>query len=451
METRELYSIFKSCGSVVTDSRKVCGGELFFALKGDNFDGNEYAGRALDSGAAYAVVDRSASICSRMEEFKDADGRSRIIPVEDTLSSLQSLARFHRENVLGEGRHLTVLGITGTNGKTTTKELIREVLSANYNVTATEGNFNNDIGVPLSVLKITPETQIAVIEMGASHPDDIAKLVKVCEPDYGIVTNAGRAHLQGFGSFEGVKRAKGRLYDYINENGRAVFVNEDDGTLRSMCAEREGLSIIPYGLETDGCEILPATPESPYLRIRLNDGKVVETKLVGSYNAANVLAAICIGKFFEVGEDDAIARISEYVPSNSRSQMVRTGRNVLIVDAYNANPSSMTASLQNFFGMEAPEKAVMIGDMGELGESSADEHERILKLLNESSVGRIFLVGQEFKKALTAAGMETDARISWFPSSEELAAHLAEQGIDGYMVLIKGSHSMRMEKVVPEL
>ena len=447
MEIKELYSIFCKCGTVTTDSRTIRGGELFFALKGENFDGNEYASKALDAGAAYAVVNETAPIASRMSEYIDTEGKSRIIPVPDTLVALQSLAHYHREHVLGD-EHLTVIGITGTNGKTTTKELIRTVLSAKYNVIATEGNFNNDIGVPLSLLKITPATQLAVIEMGANHPDDIAKLVQVCEPDYGIITNVGKAHLLGFGSFEGVQRAKGQLYDYVNAHGRAVFVNEDDQVLRSMCSRRAGLSIVPYGLVTDGCQVLESAPENPYLRIRMNDGKVLETKLVGAYNAANALAAICIGKFFEVPEEDAIAKIAEYVPSNSRSQMVKTDRNVLIVDAYNANPSSMRASLANFFSMSAPAKAVMIGDMGELGESSAEEHEGILKLLTDSNIDKIFLVGHEFEKALKSV---SDARISWFASSDELVAYLAENKIDGYTILIKGSHSMHMEKTVPEL
>lgn len=451
MEIKELYSIFCKCGTVTTDSRTIRGGELFFALKGENFDGNEYASKALDAGAAYAVVNESAPIASHMSEYIGAEGRSRIIPVPDTLRTLQDLARYHREHVLGD-EHLTVIGITGTNGKTTTKELIRTVLSAKYNVIATEGNFNNDIGVPLSLLKITPATQLAVIEMGANHPDDIAKLVQVCEPDYGIITNVGKAHLLGFGSFEGVQRAKGQLYDYVNAHGRAVFVNEDDQVLRSMCSQRAGLSIVPYGLVTDGCQVLETTPENPYLRIRMNDGKVLETKLVGAYNAANALAAICIGKFFEVPEEDAIAKIAEYVPSNSRSQMVKTDRNVLIVDAYNANPSSMRASLANFFSMSAPAKAVMIGDMGELGDSSAEEHDDILKLLINNEVDKIFLVGKEFGKSLEAIPEEViGRRIYWFASSDELAAHLSEIKLAGYTILIKGSRSMRMEKTVPEL
>lgn len=451
MEIKDLYDIFRKCGSVLTDSRKISGGELFFALKGENFDGNEFADKALEVGAAYAVVNADASVCARANDFPDGNGGSRLISVNDTLVALQDLARWHREHVLGDDKHLTVIGITGTNGKTTTKELIRTVLTAGFNVTATEGNLNNDIGVPLSVLKITPETQLAVIEMGASHPDDIAKLVKVCEPDYGIITNVGRAHLQGFGSFEGVQRAKGQLYDYVNANGKAVFVNADDDVLRSMCESRDGLSIIPYGLETDGCHLLETTPENPYLRIELSDNKVVATHLVGAYNAANVLAAICIGKFFGVDEDAAVAQVASYVPSNSRSQMVRTERNVLIVDAYNANPSSMTASLENFFNMSAPAKAVMIGDMGELGDSSAEEHEKILKLLTDSSIDKIYLVGKEFEKALAKAGKSGNERIFWFASSDALSAYLSENQLSGYSILIKGSHSMRMEKTVQVL
>lgn len=451
MEISELYAIFRKCGKVATDSRAISGGELFFALKGENFDGNEYAVKALETGAAYAVVNAGSAICSRSDEFKDVAGGSRLIAVADTLATLQALGRHHRENVLGDGKHLTVIGITGTNGKTTTKELIRAVLSAGFNVTATEGNLNNDIGVPLSLLKITPQTQIAIIEMGASHLDDISSLVRVCEPDYGIITNVGRAHLLGFGSFEGVKKAKGQLYDYVNAHGKAVFVNEDDEVLRSMCAEREGISIVPYGLVTDGSEILPATPENPFLRIRLADGVIVSTSLVGSYNSANVLAAICIGKFFGISEKDAVMKIASYVPSNSRSQMVKTEKNVLIVDAYNANPSSMKAALANFIQMEAGRKAVMLGDMRELGESSVDEHSGILDMLLKSGIDRIFLVGDEFRKALTRAGIVLGERIEWAATSDELASRLAESPLEGYLVLVKGSRGTRMEKTLPML
>ena len=449
MEISELYSIFCSCGAVATDSRAIRGGELFFALKGENFDGNEYAEKALESGAAYVVVSEDAPICEKRSEYKDEKGGSRILPVHDTLAELQALARYHRENVLGPDKHLTVIGITGTNGKTTTKELIRTVLSAEFNVTATEGNLNNDIGVPLSLLKITPETQLAIIEMGASHPDDIEKLVKVCEPDYGIITNVGKAHLLGFGSYEGVKKAKGKLYDYVNAHGKAVFVNEDDEVLCKMCVERSGLSIVPYGLATDNGAVLETTKENPYLRIRLSDGNVVETKLIGAYNASNVLAAICIGKFFGVGEVEAITKIASYVPSNSRSQMVNTEHNVLIVDAYNANPSSMKAALSNFSSVNAEPKAVLLGDMRELGEGSVDEHKAIVKMLIESDNKLICLVGDEFKKALDET--KTDSRFHWYSTSSELASALESNCLDGYTILVKGSRGIQMEKTLPAL
>lgn len=449
MEISELYKIFRICGSVTTDSRAIRGGELFFALKGENFDGNEYAEKALQSGAAYAVVNVEAAICEKISEYKDVSGQSRILPVQDTLAELQALARYHRENVLGPDNHLTVIGITGTNGKTTTKELIRTVLSAEFNVTATEGNLNNDIGVPLSLLKITPETQLAIIEMGASHPDDIEKLVKVCEPDYGIITNVGKAHLLGFGSYEGVKKAKGKLYDYVNAHGKAVFVNEDDDVLCDMCEERSGLSIVPYGLATDNGAVLETTKENPYLRIRLADGNVVETKLIGSYNASNVLAAICIGKFFGVTESEAISQIASYVPSNSRSQMVNTEHNVLIVDAYNANPSSMKAALSNFSSINAEPKAVLLGDMRELGEGSVEEHKAIVKMLIESDNKLICLVGEEFKKALSE--IDSDSRFHWYATSSELASALEAKPLCGYTVLVKGSRGIQMEKTLPAL
>ncbi len=449
MEISELYSIFCGCGAVTTDSRAIKGGELFFALRGENFDGNEYAEKALAAGAAYAVVNDDAPVCAKCPEYMDESGRSRIVPVKDTLATLQSLARYHRENVLGEGKHLTVIGITGTNGKTTTKELIRTVLSAEFNVTATEGNLNNDIGVPLSLLKITPETQLAIIEMGASHPDDIEKLVKVSEPDYGIITNVGKAHLLGFGSYDGVKKAKGKLYDYVNEHGKAVFVNEDDEVLCEMCEERSGLSIVPYGLVTDNGAVLETTDEKPYLRIRLSDGNVVETKLIGSYNASNVLAAICIGKFFGVGETEAISQIASYVPSNSRSQMVKTEHNVLIVDAYNANPSSMKAALANFSSINAKPKAVLLGDMRELGDGSVAEHKSIVKMLLESDNKLICLVGEEFKKALDES--EADSRFHWYSTSSELASALEFEPLSGYTILVKGSRGIQMEKAIPAL
>ena len=451
MEIIDLYNIFKQCGKVTTDSRKVAGGELFFALKGENFDGNLYAAKALGAGAAYAVVDADSQAVDYAGDYVDASGRSRIIPVPSTLAALQALARHHRENV--RSPRLPVIGITGTNGKTTTKELIRTVLAAKFNVKATEGNLNNDIGVSLTLLSFGPETEIAVVEMGASHPDDIEKLVKVSEPDYGLITNVGKAHLQGFGSFEGVQKAKGALYDYVAAHDGEVFVNADDSVLVSMAESRQGMVLIPYGIENDEVEILPATPEEPFLRLSFPDGRILKTSLVGSYNAANVLAAICIGRHFGVDDDAAFAAISGYTPSNSRSQMVRTAKNTLIVDAYNANPSSMRAALGNFAGIEAAHKTALLGDMRELGEDSVNEHIEILKLAASIGLEKLCLVGDEFRKAIDShiVDIPSGLDLRWFPDSVALATALHDAPLSGNVVLVKGSRGIMMEKALPEL
>ena len=320
MTTEELYSIYLDCGCrVTTDSRKITGGEIFFALKGENFDGNDYALSALEKGAAWAVADR-----------RELPEHERLIVVDDALAALQQLAIWHRTHL--RGGHLPVIGLTGTNGKTTTKNLIRAVLSRKYRVSATEGNLNNDIGVPLTLLSIRPDTEIAVVEMGANHPDDIAKLVQVSRPDYGLITNVGRAHLLGFGSFEGVKAAKGELYRWLgSRRGSVIFINEDDSELKGMAA---GIAchFFGYGRNYQHAEILECTPEEPCLRLRL-DGQIVATRLVGAYNADNVLASIAIGDYFGVPRKDAVEAIAAFVPDNIRSQMVRTSRNTLIVDA----------------------------------------------------------------------------------------------------------------------
>lgn len=432
MEIKDLYEIFRQSSGVNTDSRTIRPGELFFALRGENFDGNSYAQKALEAGAVAAVVN---------DTLGDED--PRFIKVPDTLSTLKELAAYHRQNVLGD-KHLTVIGLTGTNGKTTTKELIRSVLSKKFKVTATQGNLNNDIGVPLSVLKITEGTQIGVIEMGANHPDDISALTPVSQPDFGLITNVGKAHLLGFGSFEGVKKAKGQLYDYISLHGRAVFVNADDSTLVSMAAER-GLEMIPYGVDYQHVTILPVTEEYPTLRLNAF-GRTITTHLVGAYNAANVLAALRIGDFFGVPLDDAIEAVESYAPTNNRSQMVRTGKNTVIEDAYNANPSSMKAALDNFEMVSAPSKVVMLGNMGELGEDSLSEHVALLKRLSEMDLQGIYLVGGEFEKA-----RETVTVGNYFPDSSSLAKWLEDNPLEGSTILVKGSRSTGMEKVMPLL
>ena len=451
MSIEEIYAVFKSCsGRLTTDSRAICGGEMFLALKGENFDGNAFALQALEKGAAVAVVNRDAGL---------PDGE-HLIKVDDTFKTLQELAVWHREHVLGDSR-LPVIGLTGTNGKTTTKELINAVLSTKFRVTATKGNLNNDIGVPLSLLSISEDTQIAVIEMGASHPDDILKLVQVSRPDYGLITNVGKAHLLGFGSFEGVKKAKGELYNWLGSHpGSVIFLNEDDPDLVKM-ASTQPCHCFGYGLGASQAETLPSSSENPFLSLKVR-GRIIKTRLVGSYNAANVLAALAIGEYFGVEAEDAARAIEGYVPSNNRSQMARTERNTLIIDAYNANPSSMAASLENFASIQAPLKYALLGDMRELGEDSHAEHVQVIRkiadMLMTCRLQGAFLVGDEFggalaefmERNLTLASMVCP-RIWHCDSSEELAAFLRDNPLEGATVLIKGSRGIMMEKTIKEL
>ena len=443
----ELYRIYLSCGGrVTTDSRTIRGGELFFALRGENFDGNDYALKALGAGAAYAVVNDDVQFPEPVPEPVEG----RLIRVPDPFTALRDLAVWHRTHV--RGGKLPVIGLTGTNGKTTTKNLIAAVLARKYRVTATQGNLNNDIGVPLSLLSITPDTEIAVIEMGANHPDDIAKLVRVSQPDYGLITNVGRAHLLGFGSFEGVKAAKGELYKWLGAHrGSLIFLNEDDADLREMAA-REACHVFGYGIQYQGVEILPATPEEPFLRLKLGED-VIRTQLVGAYNATNVLAAIAVGDYFGVPRADAIAAVEGFVPSNNRSQMTRTASNTLIVDAYNANPSSMRAALENFALVQADRKLALLGDMRELGAESLFEHVKVLEQLRSAGLPAC-LVGDEFKKALEVSchpERSEGSPTSWFPDSESLAAWLSGHPVQGAVILIKGSRGIQMERVLDRL
>ena len=431
MEISELYTLFLASKGVNTDTRTLQPGQIFVALKGETFDGNTYAAKALESGAAFAVVHDSV-------EGDDP----RLLRFPDTLRALKELAAFHRRQL-----DIPVIGLTGTNGKTTTKELIREVLATHFTVAATKGNLNNDIGVPLTVLGIGADADIAVVEMGASHPDDIAALTWVSQPSYGLITNVGKAHLLGFGSFEGVKRAKGELYDWLSEHDGQAFVNVDDEDLYEMAVSRP-LSIIPYGVAGEDAEILPTSAENPFLRMSIG-GETLATRLVGSYNAANVMAALAVGRQFGIPLQDGLAAIAAYTPSNNRSQMTRTERNVVIEDAYNANPSSMAAALDNFALLQSDCKVVLLGDMRELGEDSVKEHVKILEKLNDCGLTHACLVGEEFRKAMDSAG--TPGFAKWFATSDDLAAALSERPLTGATILVKGSNSMRMGKVLPTL
>ena len=450
MEIISIYNKFKQCGVVTTDSRTLRGGEMFFALKGENFDGNEYALKALEAGAAYAVVNKDSSA--------GAIDDPRLIKVEDTLKTLQELARWHRSMTIVDGKPLTVIALTGTNGKTTTKELIREVLSVKYRVTATEGNLNNSIGVPLTLLKINSETQLAVVEMGASHPGDIKELVDIALPNYGLITNVGKAHLLGFGSFDGVKATKGELYDYLRRTADRAFINVDNPHLCQMASERNMQHdtersyslLLPYGLDYQGAEVLASDAEHPFLRIRL-DGTVIETNLVGSYNADNVMAAIAVGKQFGVSFEEAVAAISAYVPANKRSQMTKTERNTLIVDAYNANPTSMAAALDNFSNVSTEQKVALLGDMLELGSESLSEHVTAIRSACSRGLSMICFVGKEFQAASAEVPADMLVNARFFATSDELAAFLGENPLSGAVVLIKGSRGTRMENVIPAL
>ena len=512
MQIIQIYNKFKSCGTVTTDTRTLKGGEMFFALRGENFDGNEYALKALELGARYAVVNASSAVGSDCAAgVLPSEVAERLIVVEDTLKTLQELARWHRSMTFVDGKPLRVIALTGTNGKTTTKELIREVLSVKYRVTATEGNLNNNIGVPLTLLRINSDTQLAVVEMGASHPGDIKELVDIALPNFGLITNVGKAHLLGFGSFEGVKATKGELYDYLRRTADMAFINVDNPHLCQMASERNMQHdsersyslLLPYGLEYQGASVLPSTADHPFLRIALPvpvaassssasncaalsavladgssspvpaDGQVViNTNLVGSYNADNVMAALAVGTHFGVPFEDAVRAIESYVPSNNRSQMTRTASNSLIVDAYNANPTSMAAALENFSNVVADCKVAMLGDMLELGDDSLAEHIAVIRSACSRGLSQLYFVGAEFKAAAaqaipaqpapsqdTAAPAQSAAAHDpaasspalFFANSDELASHLAANPLSGAVILIKGSRGTRMEKVIPVL
>ena len=417
MEIKALYDIFLQSAGVCTDTRTLKKNQLFFALKGENFDGNRFALQALEKGASYAVAG---------EDLQADD--PRLIKVPDTLEALKALAAYHRRQL-----RIPVIGLTGTNGKTTTKELIKTALGAAYRVSATEGNLNNEIGVPLTVLKIGPRAQIAIVEMGASHPEDLKPLLAVAQPNLGLITNVGKAHLEGFGSYEGVKHAKGLLYDYLKEHDGVVFANADDPVLQEMLAQR-GLEAIGYSKE--GVKV----KADPFLKMEWEDA-TLQTQLVGAYNAANVLAALKLAWYFDVPREDALQAIASYVPSNNRSQLVKTQKNTLIVDAYNANPSSMAVALDNLALMKG-RKVALLGDMRELGADAAAEHDRIVARLEGMEA---YLVGEEFTRAAAGKPYKT------FAKSEDLAKYLEEHPLEGCTILLKGSHSIQMERIIPSL
>lgn len=423
MEIAELYKCFMECGKVTTDSRNCPEGSMFIALKGETFNGNAFAAQALKQGCRYAVIDES-----------EYAGEGTIL-VDNCLQALQQLANYHRRQL-----KTPVIGITGTNGKTTTKELISTVLSRKFNTLYTEGNFNNHIGVPLTLLRLTKEHEMAVVEMGANHPGEIKTLVRIAEPDYGIITNVGKAHLQGFGSFEGVIRTKGELYDFLRAKGGAtIFIQNENPYLNGIA---EGLTCVRYG-QTAGLYVSGELIScSPFLSFRWTAEGVsheVNTHLIGSYNLDNMLAAAAIGRYFGVSDDDISSALASYLPHNNRSQLKETADNKLIVDAYNANPTSMMAALKNFRQVEAPHKMVILGDMKELGEASREEHQKVVDYLKECGFDRVVLVGPEFAAATHS--------YQTFQHVDEVLADIRIHKPQGYYILIKGSNSMKLSQL----
>ena len=422
----DLYSTFLACSGVCTDTRAIAPGSLFVALKGPHFNANAFASEALSKGSRFAVVD---------DPHAAVDDRFLVVP--DGLRALQDLARHHRRNF-----DIPVIGITGTNGKTTTKELVHAVLASDRSTLATSGNLNNHIGVPLTLLRLNSEHRIAIIEMGANKVGDIQELVTIAEPTHGLITNIGKAHLEGFGSYEGVITAKHELYAFLAEHGGTLFVNHDDDLLMRKSA---GSQRITYGRSSAADVSGTPTGTGPFLELAFTgaDGLAyhVLTKLIGVYNLPNVLAAVAMGQFFGVPDERIAEALAHYTPSNNRSQFTDTGRNQLVLDAYNANPTSLSAALENFAAMRSDRpKLVVIGDMLELGADSEKEHRAIVALVERLGL-EPFYVGKEFAKVTAMA----------VASASELVARIAAEPIHGKLILVKGSRGIQLEAVVPAL
>lgn len=422
----ELYEVYLRHPHISTDSRQATQGTLFFALRGDSFDGNRYAASALEAGAAAAVLDNS-----EVYETLTEEQRSRCYLVPDTLEALQQLAAYHRRQ-LG----IPIFAITGSNGKTTTKELTYRVLSCRFHTYATHGNLNNHIGVPLTLLSMNRSTEFGLVEMGASHCGEIALLSSIAQPDFGLITNIGKAHLEGFGGEEGVMRGKGELLDYLLRHKGTAFYLQQSEALCRMVAERNGLETIPYSTT----DLKLVGNDRQFLTVSWH-GHKIRTHLVGEYNLFNLAAAIAVGSYFDIPEPEIVAAIESYQPENNRSQRQVTQHNTLILDAYNANPSSMEAALRHFISEPSMQpKAVILGDMLELGSYSAQEHRKIVKLLQEARIEEVFLVGRHF----TEAGADC---YPTFPDTDALRTYLTEHPIANRLILIKGSRGIHLERL----
>ena len=427
MTISQLYDCFLACKGVSTDTRQITEDCLFVALRGDKFDGNLYAKDALEKGAKYAIVDNS-----------DFAVDNRYLLVDNSLEALQALAHYHRKQLI-----IPVVGLTGSNGKTTTKELIAVVLSKKYKTYATKGNLNNHIGVPLTLLAIDKSYEMAVVEMGANHQKEIELLCRIAEPTHGLITNIGKAHLEGFGGIEGVRKGKGELYDWLVSSGGTVFVNGANPTLLEMAQERNFKESVAYLTDSDVLQMLES---SPFVNYQIAEEKTIQTHLTGRYNFENIAAALAIGTYFGVPDQDANQAVADYNPTNNRSQIIQKGTNTLIMDAYNANPSSMAAAIENFGKLEAERKMVILGDMLELGEESPEEHLALGKLVAQQKFDIVILAGKLMKDALPAL-----PKAYYFPDKFSLHNWIVDHPQHTTHVLIKGSRGMGLETVVPYL
>lgn len=433
--TEQLYQIYKQHPVISTDTRKIAPGSLFFALRGENFDANTFAQHALEAGAAYAVIDNA--------QYKVND---KCILVDDVLIALQYLARYHRRQL-----SIPVIGLTGTNGKTTTKELINAVLSQHYKTLATQGNLNNHIGVPLTILSIDASHQIAVVEMGANHQKEIELLSSISQPTHGLITNVGKAHLEGFGGVEGVKIAKGELYDNLAASGGVTFINSNSDNLMAMQAKRKFVTPpVFYGDAIDDLVSAEITENAPLLTLQWTNNSsgesyTVKTQLTGAYNLDNILAAICIGVYLKLPAAEINKGIEGYQPKNNRSQIVRTATNTLICDYYNANPSSMQVAIENIGQLQAERKVLILGDMFELGEEAPAEHFNIIKKASDTNVAERMFIGKEFCRQ---KGKGEGQKATFYETAEDAITGLKASPIKNSTILIKGSRGMALERLV---
>lgn len=430
--TAQLYLHFLENPTVSTDTRNITPGCIFFALKGDHFNANEFAAQALEKGASFVVIDEENYVINE-----------KCLLVEDVLTALQNLARYHREQL-----NIPVIGLTGSNGKTTSKELVNAVLTERFKTFSTFGNLNNHIGVPLSILSITHDVEIAVIEMGANHQKEIELLCSIAQPTHGIITNVGMAHLDGFGGFEGVKKGKAELYAYLKENNGYTFINRDNAHLMEMSAIAGLNKLIYYGTENGNTIKGNLKSSDPFIEVEWTNhdvSSVVKTNLTGSYNFENILAAICIGDFFDMNPEEINIGLANYQPKNNRSQLTKTDHNTVICDFYNANPSSMTAALNNIAVLSADKKSAILGDMFELGPESNLQHEIIAKQASDSGLNQLILIGKYFY------ALKDQFNALFFETPAEAAAYIQQNPIENHLVLLKGSRGMKLESLLQYL